>query len=292
MKDYYVYKIVEEGSKKILYIGKGKGRRIKSHLRFIRSHDKPNSYINSHLFYRCKSILKNGGDIYEEKILDNLTEEEALLEEEKLISLIGIDNLCNFSISGCSNLPPKGSARYDEYVKKLSDASLKRWRDPKYYEKMLKIRKDQGIIQRGDQHPMYGKTHTDELKEKLSKSHKGKKQSPESVEKTREKLIGREIHWKDKIGEANKISWNEKIKNGYIVPQETREKISESSTGKFDKILDQELSSKILELYKSFGPNRIRKQLLSEGYDISLYIIRRELTQSGIYKKYRKNSKL
>jgi len=292
VKDYYVYKIVEEKSGKILYIGKGKGRRIKSHMRFIRSHDTPNCYINSHLFYKCKSILKNGGDIYEEKILEDLTEEEALLEEEILIILVVNNHLCIFSISGCNILPQKSAGRYDEYVKKLSDASLKRWSDPEYCEKMSKIRKDQGIIQRGDQHPMYGKTHSDEAKEKLSNSHKGKKQSPESVEKTRQKLIGREIHWKDKIGAANKISWNEKIKNGYVTPQETREKISDSSTGKFDKILDQELSNKILELYKSFGPNRIRKQLLSEGYDVSLYIIRRELTQSGIYKKYRKNSKL
>ncbi len=49
-----------------------------------------------------------------------------------------------------------------------------------------------------------GKIRTEEQKKRSSESRKGKKQSSETIEKRRLKLIGRKILWKDKIGKSNK----------------------------------------------------------------------------------------
>lgn len=292
MNDFYIYKLVEVNTGKPLYIGKGKGKRMSFHLKFIKSHDRPNSKINHYLFYKCKSILNSGGDIIEVKINDSLSEDEALIQEETLIAEIGLDNLCNFSPSGSLTIPPKGTKKYEDYVIKMSEAASKRWENPEYKTKMLEIRKQQGALYKGENHPMYGKTHTSETKDKLSKINTGKKHSEDSIEKTRQKLLGREITWKHKIGKSNKKTWTKKVEDGYIVPDITRSKISNTSTGQLDKILDVSITTRIIELYELFGPNRIRKQLLSEGIDVSLFIIRRELKQSGKYKKFRKSSKL
>ncbi len=292
MDNYYVYVLIETSSKNIIYVGKGKGRRIHYHLRFIKNHDKPNKRINNYLFYKAKSILNSGGEILESKVFINLTEENALKKETKLIAEIGLDNLCNFSPSGSLNIPPKGTKKYEDYIEKLSQASKDRWADPDYKSKMMIIRKHQGENQSGENHPMYGKTHTDETKVKLSIAASGRKQTTESIEKTRSKLLGREITWKDKISKGNTLAWEEKLRNGYSISDETKAKISKNSVGKYDKILDAVVSDRIVELYELYGACKIRKQLLIEGYDVSLYIIRRELKESGKYKKFRKSAKL
>jgi hypothetical protein len=292
MKTSYVYVLINKLNGEIIYVGEGTGRRIHHHLRFVENNEKPNRRINPHLFYKCKEILRSGGEIIEKKIFENLTKGEALDLEEELIKRVGIDNLCNFSLRGSLTVPPEGSEKREEYSIKMSSASRERWENKIYRENMLIKRKEQGKKMSGENHPMFGQTHTDDTRVKISESRKGKRSSQESIEKTRRKLMGREITWKDKIRESNKKTWARKKEEGYSVSQEARDKISLSSKGKIDKTIDKPIVSRIVELYQNFGPNRIRKQLLVEGYDVSLYIIRRELQSAGIYKKYRKNSKL
>jgi hypothetical protein len=292
MKIYYVYVLKIERTDEVLYIGKGHGNRLNHHLSFIKNHDYPTKKINHHLFYKCKQLLNLGETVVVKKISENLLESDALELEEHLIAFYGIDNLCNFSPSGSLNTPPKGTKTYDEYIKKMSEISLKRWSDSIYKEKMGIIRKRQGEIQRGANHPMFGKTHSDEARQKISKRFTGVPRSREGIEKTRQKLLGREILWKDKIGATNKKTWKLKIENGYKISEKTKEKISNSSKGKIDKILDISITERIIELYELYGPNRIQERLKSEGIEVSLYIIRRELKKTTKYKKYRKNSKL
>lgn len=291
MTNYYVYALIEDGGD-VLYIGKGSGNRMFTHLKIVNTCDQPTSRINNHLFYKCKKILKNGGTILEEKIYENLEENEALIIEKLLIETIGLDNLCNYSPSGSITQPPEGTKTYDDYKHRMSEAAKNRWKDPKYRRKMELARQEQGKKQSGENHPMYGKRHTAKSRSQMSKSHTGKRQTPESIEKTRNALLGREITWADKISKSCKEAWAEKIDNGYVVSQATRDKISKASTGSKDKILDENITNRIVELYNSFGPNRIQKQLKLEGIAVSLFIIRRELKDSGIYKKYRKNGKL
>ena len=97
----------------------------------------------------------------------------------------------------------------------------------------------------GENHPMYGRHHTAESKEKNRISHTGKKQSVETIEKRISTLRGKPLseEHKAKISEANKgkpycgltedgrrrISEASKSR---VVTEETRKKLSVSNTGK------------------------------------------------------------
>lgn len=86
---FYVYEhIYASGCNKgvAFYIGKGTGTRI---------------YSNSSRSQKWHNIKKKYG-IVTRKIKENLTNDEACSLEVLIISLIGIDNLCNFSLGGDS----------------------------------------------------------------------------------------------------------------------------------------------------------------------------------------------
>lgn len=76
----------------------------------------------------------------------------------------------------------------------------------------------------GPNHPMFGKTHTDEVKKRLSESHKGIKQSAELIRKRVESRRGYRPTEETKA----KTSASEK---GKIVSAETRKKCSEANKG-------------------------------------------------------------
>ena len=97
-------------------------------------------------------------------------------------------------------------------------------------------------MNKGENHPMYGKHCSEETKEKMSESHKGIKHSEESKQKMSEKKKGKkaseetkrkmsESHKGKNVGENNgmwgKIPWNK----GKEVSEESRQKMSESHKG-------------------------------------------------------------
>jgi hypothetical protein len=291
MNVYYVYVIYCQEKyleSTVVYVGKGKDGRLRNHLYMLINHETPKR-LNKHLFNKCKKILKNGGSVFGEKIGEGLTEGDALSLEASKIEEIGIDNLCNISPFGCMNTPPRGTDTHREYIQKISEASKRRWSDPNYKEKMVKIRQGQGRRQRGANHPMFGTSMPDSTKQKLKEANTNRTYKEETREKMRKAMTGREIKWKDKISKSNKRVWREKIKDGYTISEEVRQKISTSSLGNNDKFLDQEIIAKICEMYKNMGPNRIHKKLLEDGLDISPFLIRRTLKEMGIYIKYAKN---
>jgi hypothetical protein len=85
-KQYYVYAYYDENNIPI-YIGMGKGNRIKSHIQTstIKSNNKP-------FYEKMKESFKSGKNIYFKILKDGLTRNEASLIEETLIALLGRQN--------------------------------------------------------------------------------------------------------------------------------------------------------------------------------------------------------
>lgn len=287
--EYYVYLLQDSITSRIFYVGKGKRNRMNQHLRYVQKYDKPMS-TNLHIFHTIRKILSAGGTVNAIKICEGLDENTALDIEAETIEFFGIDNLCNISPRGSSSTPPSDTATYAEHKEKQSIASKRSWADPDFKNKMLSIRKQQGLNMRGENHPNYNKTPTEETRIKISIASKERKWSESQREKMVNIMTGRKILWADKIGESNKKIWE--TKERIPMCEERREKARIQMTGKEFLEVSDELKNKIVELYEYFGPNRIQRELKAQNIEISLYIIRRTLKNAGIYKKYRKNSPL
>jgi group I intron endonuclease len=103
----------------------------------------------------------------------------------------------------------------------------------------------------------------------------------------RNKMLGREILWKNKISESIK-KWHKTNP----IPIESRirgvEKTRKKMVGyEFVKI-PENIQKKIIDLYQFFGPKSISKKITDEGYPISSYIVTRFLKKIGLYQKYQK----
>ena len=84
------------------------------------------------------------------------------------------------TLSG-SNNPNYGNRWTDEKRKMHSDKIKEMWANPDNLKKIMKPKLDTSKMgkhdKRGEKNPFYGKTHSDEVKDKLSKLKKGKKPS-------------------------------------------------------------------------------------------------------------------
>lgn len=87
----------------------------------------------------------------------------------------------------------------------------------------------------GENNPFYGQTHSEESLEKMSKSHKGWKPSPEIIAKTTAARMSSPI-WEESVRKSA-LS-----RVGHIVSEETRRKISESQKG---KVISEEAKEKM-----------------------------------------------
>ena len=104
MKEYYVYCIYVEDI--AIYIGKGKGSRMHHHLRNLTLH---NTAVNKILKDKLNSAICKNQKIDIKIVIDNLSDEQALIEERKLICsygrrINGSGVLCNITEGG--NQPP------------------------------------------------------------------------------------------------------------------------------------------------------------------------------------------
>lgn len=89
---YYVYLLVDPRDKKIFYIGKGKNRRVSSH---VENYNKKEAEKNRII----REIIDSGNEVKIEIARHGLTEKEAFEVEASLIDLLGIGNLTNI-VSG------------------------------------------------------------------------------------------------------------------------------------------------------------------------------------------------
>jgi len=185
MNEYYTYAYLRE-DRTPYYIGKGRAKRVyKSHIRQNKTNLKPKD--------KSKIIF----------LKKNLTEEEANIHEVYMIAIFGrkdlgtgvLRNMTNGGdgISGYSHtlktkkiLSEKNSGennawygkKHTEETKKIMrESSKNRKRNPhseKTKEKMRqsakKYWKEFGRDISGENNPFYGKTHSEEVKEKISKS--------------------------------------------------------------------------------------------------------------------------
>lgn len=145
-----------------------------------------NGYRNHLYFY--KAIQKYGWDNFQHEILFvNLTKEEAEQKEIELIKKYKSNQKTyGYNIDSGGNSNGKHS---DETRKKI---------------------KENHFDISGENHPMYGKHHSNETKQKISKSKIGKKHpiSEETRIKISSALKGREMkkEWIDKMAESHKKS--------------------------------------------------------------------------------------
>ena len=104
MKEYYVYCIYVDSVP--VYIGKGKGTRMHHHLRNFTLH---NTAVNNVLRDKLNSAISKNQIIDVKIVQEDLSNEEALIEESNLISIYGrkiydTGTLCNVACGG--NQPP------------------------------------------------------------------------------------------------------------------------------------------------------------------------------------------
>lgn len=128
-KKYYVYILEIEGTGEIFYVGKGSGKRSKSH-RTIAKDKKKNHYP---VYCKINFLLKNGSDFRDRIIARFDTEEEAYNKEVELISIIGKDNLTNVTNGGDGSSFKKHT---EESKKKTGDANRGRKHSVETIEKM------------------------------------------------------------------------------------------------------------------------------------------------------------
>lgn len=117
MDNFYVYKLVSSLDNKTVYIGKGKNQRMYNHKRIalLNKHD------NKKLERKILKIIKSGGDVLCEKIVENLNEQEALEIEKQVIGQIGLVNLCNLSPGGVGGDCITNHPDYQEICKRMGD---------------------------------------------------------------------------------------------------------------------------------------------------------------------------
>ena len=156
-KEYYIYAWYYKSSGVIFYIGKGKK------LRYCDTKHSRNAYF--------KNILSSHKDDVDVKFLYiGLSDNEAAELERKLIHEYWDKGECkaNFHEGGYGG----NTGNYDnpERSRRLSESAKKRT---------------------GEKNPMFGKTHTKEVREFLSAINKGKKLTPEHIEKLKASNTGR-----------------------------------------------------------------------------------------------------
>lgn len=166
MSEYYVYTLADPATRRIFYVGKGKGSRWLHHEWAVKAGRVPNH--NKHLGRKIAKILRSGNSIAYDKPFESDEAEEAYLFEEILIRFIGLGNLANLTHGG------KGSRHSPESCAKISAAR----KGMKFSDShRAAIARAQTGKKRGP------KIHSEETKRKISESKKGKKASPETCAK-------------------------------------------------------------------------------------------------------------
>ena len=215
-----------------IYVGKGCGDRYKRHLECLM-----NEKLNTYFYRKIRKIKKETEkNPIIQFVSETLTEQEAFKLEIYLIWAIGRSDLrqgvlINHTHGGDGTY---GHCRSEESKQKMSES------------RKGKIPWNKGKSK--EYQPMFGKCHTTKTKQKISESNKGqipwckgKQQTEETKQKISESNKGKyqTEETKQKISLANKgkqqteetkIKISETLK-GHITTEETKRKISESNKG-------------------------------------------------------------
>jgi group I intron endonuclease len=206
---------------------------------------KGEGYKGCAYFYRA--IQKYGWDNFEHIILlSNLTLEDANYFETELIRKLDTTN------------PNKGyNIEFGGKNSSLSEITKQ------------KLRKAMLGKHSGENHPLYGKHHTEETKRKLSESHKGKHPSEETRKKIKESSKGKHLseETKRKISKA-KMGENHPF-YGKHHSDETKQKISASLKDEkhpnFGKHWSEEVRKRMSNGHKGKYPSDEARKKMSES---------------------------
>lgn len=196
-----------------VYIGSAKEfrKRAYGHSRLLRKGQHHNKHLQAAFDRDCEENF-----IFE--VLEVVEGDRSIYsktEQQYIDQFLGNWEMCyNFDKKSVSSPRRTFSKTPEDTRKKISEASKKAWET-----------RDRTI--------------SEETRQRLSDSHKGKKQSPETIEKRRKQMIGSNHHFFGKrlsknhrqklsIAKLGKPSWNK----GKTTPEETRKKISSATKGR------------------------------------------------------------
>jgi hypothetical protein len=171
--DFYVYTYKHPDTEKPFYIGKGRENRFMQHMS-----DNEEKCFNKRLTGTIRNIKETGKKPIIVKLHENLDEETALAWEDHYVKLYGRkgideDGILMNIMEGGIQTPKNQGENHPMYGKKHTEESKK-----KMSETQKRILKENPEL-----HGMLGKTHTEESKEKNRQSHLGKKASQETRDK-------------------------------------------------------------------------------------------------------------
>lgn len=97
MEEYYIYFLIDPRTRKVFYIGKGKGNRIDSHFKELEKFRQMikdgipygNKFKNADKLHRMLEIEGRGYEVVVHKIIENICEESAFMLEEYFIEQFG-----------------------------------------------------------------------------------------------------------------------------------------------------------------------------------------------------------
>jgi hypothetical protein len=217
-QQFYVYVYYDPRNNQPFYVGKGCGRRCYDHLK--ETEDKTDNIFK---WRKINSIRNDGSEAIVKKEIENLSEEHAYEQEAVLIRQYGRAGIDPGGIltNRCEDLRPpstKGKKFSDEHKAKLKAAYWKRVSQPGYVhpckgqivqqhvreaarQANLGKSKNRNSVEKMRQkkiqllsdptkHPMFGRHHTEEAKNKISEANTGHKLSAEHIEKIRQSNLG------------------------------------------------------------------------------------------------------
>jgi hypothetical protein len=191
---YYVYHIINPNTNRIFYVGKGCGTRCKQHLT-----DKKQYAHNKRLNGYIRNLIENNTPPIIIKIQENLNEDYAYELEEQEIKKYGRvgfeENGILLNILDSGRPPAFKGEEHPWYGRKHTEESK---------QKMSQTKKEYYAL-----NPKVGTKHTEETKQKISRANKGKKPSPEAIEKTRQGNLGKKQteHQKQRVRETRQKKW-------------------------------------------------------------------------------------
>lgn len=203
------YELIDPQTGIVFYVGKGKNKRMYSHFNTVKN---GKNLRNKKLNNKLKKLIKENLKPIYKKVFETDIEQEAFDKEIELIAFYGKENLCNLADGG------EGGFSSKEHQQKCGTKGralfLNKLKDPKYSLEFA-IRKSKNTK---NAHKMgaykyehlnwAGKHHTEETKEKMSLSHKGKHIGENNSQ------FGT-IWITNNIDENRKINKNEKLPKGW-----------------------------------------------------------------------------
>ena len=204
---------------------------------------------NDHL---QNSWNKHGSDNFEFEVLIYCSEDNLIFYEQKFIDYLFENYDFNefYNIARDAKSPSKNRELSEEHKRKISEAIS------------------------GEDHPMYGKSHDEESKEKMKESHKGKSLSKEHKDKLSQTLSGRHIKKetrkkisKAKTGTKHSEETKKKMREnrggadsgfyGEEHTEETKKKMSEMKKGKNNPMYNKEHTNKTKERMSKLSKNEV-----------------------------------